>query len=43
MKATANINGSVKIAAVGGGGGDGNGNLPVEDRWYKVQDWKYLG
>ena len=37
VKATANVNGNVQIAAVVGGGGDGNGNLPVEDFWYKGQ------
>ena len=43
MKATANVNGNVQIAAIGGGGVDGNGNIHVEDRWYKGQEWKDLG
>ena len=43
LKATANVNGNVQIAAVGGGGNDGNRNLHTEDRWYNGQEWKELG
>ena len=43
VKSTANVNGNVQIAAVGGGGVYGNGNIHVEDRWYKGQECKDLG
>ena len=43
VKATANVNGNLQISAVVGGGSDGNGNIPVEDCWYKEQEWKDLG
>ena len=43
VKATVNVNGNVHITDVSSGGGDGKVNLPVENCWYKVQEWKYLG